>query len=198
VQDAPFNVRRDFPRDPQEREKEWKKIISVKKVNNTGIIHISVVDESRKTAEETAKAIAYILTTQGEKYHGGGERVTVRLIDGPNTPLYPTIPRILPNTAVGALVGFIVAIVYLYFFPDGLQLSADKRTRDGDIVVNVSNEDLDKEEYKEDTNIVDNHFKNTQGTIAFDGDEENIVEKGYNNAEVEELHERIRNFHKNS
>jgi capsular polysaccharide biosynthesis protein len=131
VQDAPFDVRRDFSHDPEEWEKEWKKVISVKKVNNTGIMHISVLDESRKTAEETAKAAAYILTTKGDKYHGGGDRVTVRLIDGPNTPLRPTVPRILPNTIIGGLFGGVLAVVFIYFFPNKFCLSQKKREKAG-------------------------------------------------------------------
>ncbi len=190
VQDAPFDVRRDFSQDPEEREKEWKKFISVKKINNTGIINISVFDESRKDAEETAKAVAYVLTTDSEKYHGGGERVTVRLIDGPNTPLRPTIPRILPTTAVGALFGFLLAIVFIYFFPNKHILSKKELNEeavelDDDIAVEntVTNE------------TTSNHFENTlQKNVANDQIEEENIEDEYVDTEVRELHERISKF----
>ncbi len=204
VQEAPFDVRRKFPRDPQQREKEWKKIIKVKKVNNTGILRISVVDKSRKTAEETAKAIAYALTVNSEAYHGGGERVHIKLIDGPNTPLQPTLPRILPNTIIGGILGFILAIVYLYFFPSGFNFIA--KTETNDEVVSNDTIDTEYDKYNKDvSNIVENHFNNdVQGTIEF---EENIDDEKINvieqeaitpNTDIEELHERISNFHKNN
>lgn len=187
VQDAPFDVKRDFSHDPEEREKEWKKFISVKKVNNTGIIHISVFDISRSEAEETAKAIAYILTTNSEEYHGGGERVEVRLIDGPNTPLRPTVPHILQNTVVGTMIGIVIAIVFVYFFPDKLLLSRREITEYEEAENDEEGGDVDlAEEYyahdeKEHEEIVSDHFQNVEGSITFDD-------------EVDELHKRISEF----
>ncbi|MEA3322862.1 MAG: Wzz/FepE/Etk N-terminal domain-containing protein [Patescibacteria group bacterium] len=203
VQDAPFDVKRNFSHDAEEREEEWKKLISVKKVNNTGIIHISVFDESRKTAEETAKAIAYILTTKGEEYHGGGERVGVRLIDGPNTPLRPTVPHILSNTIIGALLGFVLAIIVVYFFPDKFCL-ASRKNRDVEttdfatpvtVVASTSQEQEEIALYDDDKNVdtVDEHFKNAHGTIEFDEEKEE-----YYDVEVDELHDRISHFSKSA
>lgn len=200
VQDAPFDVRRDFSHDPEEREKQWKKIVGIKKVNNTGIIHISVVDESRKTAEETAKAIAFALTTNSEEYHGGGERVKVKLIDGPNTPLRPTLPRILPNTLVGGILGFALSIVLIYFFPNRLSSVVSSRNYEGEA---VEDEELEYEtDYVEDVDVVRDHFNNNvQGSIEFEENEpENDLEPETKNENVDiaELHNRISNFHKNN
>lgn len=185
VQDAPFDVRRTFSHDPEKRQKEWEKFISVKKVNNTGILKISVYDESRKTAEETAKAIAYILTTNSESYHGGGARVEVRLIDGPNTPLRPTVPYIIPNTIVGALGGMIIAMILIYFFP-AVQFSTphtpiDQYAQEVEemMVYEPVTVVHTPEEMQED--IVSEHFNKSGGTIEFD-------------PEVEELHRRISEF----
>ncbi len=122
VQNAPFEVKKDFSPDPQEREKQWEQFIDVKKVNNTGIMHVRVYDRSRTKAEESAKAIAYVLTTNADVYHGGGESVEVRLIDGPNTPLRPTVPHIAQNTLIGFVCGIAVAMVIVYFFPHNLIL----------------------------------------------------------------------------
>ncbi len=203
VQDAPFNVRRDFSRDPEKREKEWKKFINVKKVNNTGIIHISVIDESRKTAEETAKAIAYTLTTNSEEYHGGGERVKVRLIDGPNTPLRPTLPRILPNTVIGGLLGGVLAIVLIYFFPNKIHFFTKSNTCTEDKIDFEENlESHDSHKYEENSNVVMDHFNNNvQGSIEFEEDEtedETVQKVNEANVNIMELHNRISNFHKNN
>ncbi len=197
VQDAPFDVKRNFSVDPEERKKEWDAEIAVKKINNTGIINISVFDKSRKTAEETAKAIAYILTTKGEEYHGGGERVTVRLIDGPNTPLRPTVPNIPTNTVVGALFGFIVALIIAYFFPNALCLAPKKKTQKNNTVelyepVTVVSQENQKEDVADD-NVIDDHFKNVKGSIEFDAESET-----YNDPEIDELHNKISNFSKSN
>lgn len=198
VQDAPFDVRRDFSRDPQEREKQWKKFISVKKVNNTGIIHISVIDESRKTAEETAKAIAYVLTTDSQEYHGGGERVNVKLIDGPNTPLRPTLPRILPNTLVGAILGFILSIVLIYFFPSKIQFAVKSRTHVEDVVTGGEVSEIHELNDEEESDVVTDHFNNNvHGSIEFEDDEleNNLEQKSQDgNVDIAELHNRISNF----
>jgi len=194
VQNAPFDVRRNFSHDSEEREKEWKKFISVNKVNNTGIINISVINESRKTAEETAKAVAYILTTDSEKYHGGGERVTVRLIDGPNTPTRPTLPRILPNTLVGAILGFVLSIVLIYFFPNSFRFATTKsRMHASDVATDMEEVEMHESdsENEQEVDVVVDHFNNAQGSIEFD-DEIHIDQ------ETDALHERINNFHKNN
>ncbi len=203
VQDAPFDVRRDFSRDPQEREKEWRDFISVKKVNNTGIIHISVIDASRKTAEETAKAIAYTLTTNSEEYHGGGERVKVRLIDGPSTPLRPTLPRILPNTVVGGLLGGLLAIVLIYFFPNKIYFLTKPNTCIEDEIDFEENlETDDSHKYEENSNVVMDHFNNNvQGSIEFEKVEvenESVQKVNEANVNIMELHNKISNFHKNN
>lgn len=188
VQDAPFDVERNFSLDPEERQKQWDKFIDVKKVNNTGIIDISVFDVSRTKAQDTAKAIAYVLTTESEEYHGGGDRVEVRLIDGPNTPLRPTVPRILQNTIIGALFGGIVAIIFVYFFPDIITLSPKEQFHADDIVSDEGFSDENREEIKgtvADEGVVADHFHNAGGTIEFD-------------EEVNELHKRIENFYVNN
>ena len=188
VQDAPFEVRRDFSHDPEQREKEWNKFINVKKVNNTGILKISIYDESRKTVEETANAVAYVLTTNSEEYHGGADRVEVRLIDGPNTPLRPTVPRVLPNTIGGALFGILIAIVIMVFFPHirfERSVRNDRNKTYDQMVVNTSLYKEKPVETVENETIVDEHFRSVAGTIEFD-------------PEVDELHKRIGIFHQNT
>lgn len=184
VQKAPFAVKRDFSRDPEEREKQWSKLINVQKVNNTGILNISVFDTSRTTAEETAKAIAYILTTNSEEYHGGGERVEVRLIDGPNTPLRPTVPRVLQNTVVGALFGTVLAMIFVYFFPGKLLLSHKEMTDTRPVVTYDEEEVMEEYEQDRSEDVVVDHFHNAQGTISFDDEE------------IDDLHKRISEFNR--
>ncbi len=181
VQDAPFDVQRDFSQDSEKRDKEWKKMISVRKANNTSIIDINVLDASRKTAEETVKAIAYTLATNNAEYHGGGNFVEVRLIDGPNTPIQPATPNLVVNTVIGIIIGFFISIVLIYLFPNKFI----SKNKENIVVINTapSEDGLQKES---DEAIVQNHFQNVQGEIEFDEEENDI--------EINNLHNRISAF----
>ncbi len=114
---SPYPINNDFPQDPEEWKKAWKKTVSVKKINNTGILKITVLASSRKQAENIAQAIAWNFSQHGQEYHGGGDRVEIKMIDGPITPQDPAWPKIWLNTLLGALVGIGIAGSMVYFFP---------------------------------------------------------------------------------
>jgi capsular polysaccharide biosynthesis protein len=115
---APVGVDKKFSDIPEKRKEEWKNAISVKKLNNTGIIEISVYDESRQEAEKITRAIDWSLSVRGDKYHGGGDRIKVELIDGPITSVKPVKPNILLNTLLGFIFGVAISFVVVYFFRD--------------------------------------------------------------------------------
>lgn len=120
IQDAPFDVERDFSQSSEERENKWRDMTDVRRVDGTSIIKISVANISRKTAEETVKAIAYTLTMNTEEYYDGSGGIEIQLMDGPNTPLRPTLPNIFYNTTFGGLFGMVVAVIFIFFFPNKL------------------------------------------------------------------------------
>lgn len=106
----------DLPKnDPEERLKSWNKKVIAKKINNASIVEITTRDASRKEANDLAKTIANAFVTNGGKYHGGGDDVEIRLIDGPVTLTRSTIPDVPLNTLFAACVGLIVGagIIFL-------------------------------------------------------------------------------------
>lgn len=117
VQEAPFAVRKDFSTDPIVRKKQWASAVRVETREEAGMIQISVRDTSRTTAEATANGIAYVLTTKNHDYRGANDGVVVRMIDGPTTPLAPTLPRIAPWTVFGGVVGCVIGVMVILFFP---------------------------------------------------------------------------------
>ncbi len=117
VQEAPFAVRKTFTDDPAVRQKQWKSAVRVVAHEESGMIRVRVTDTSRTTAEETAKGIAYVLTTKNHDYRGANDGLVVRMVDGPTTPLTPTLPRITPWTIFGAVVGCSTAWIFIIFFP---------------------------------------------------------------------------------
>ncbi|MFA5961085.1 MAG: Wzz/FepE/Etk N-terminal domain-containing protein [Parcubacteria group bacterium] len=116
VLQSPVGVKNVYSTNKEDRKKEWEKEVSVKKVNNTGIIEISVFDPSRKEAEKVAQAIASNLATNNQKYHGGGDKIVISVIDGPVTTQNPATPNIPLNILIGFVMGLIGTVGYLYFF----------------------------------------------------------------------------------
>lgn len=148
VTSSPIETR-DFSADPEDRKEEWQKMLNVKKVNNTGIINVTVFDKSRDEAAKTAEAIAWALSVRGHKYHGGGERVVVRVIDGPITSAKPAQPNIFLNTLMGFVIGLGIALVVVYFFPDTNLKIIDGEKRKTKKSIDEKLEEELKEEYPE-------------------------------------------------
>jgi len=112
---SPLNISRRFSADKEDRKKEWEKDIKVKKINNTGILEISVFDLSRKEAEKIVQAITWNLSTNNGKYHGGGEKIVVNAIDGPITSQNQARPNVLLNSLLAFLIGIIGSVGFFYF-----------------------------------------------------------------------------------
>jgi capsular polysaccharide biosynthesis protein len=104
VLQSSFDIQKTFSIDDEDKKKEWEKTVKTKRINNTGIINVIVSDKSKAEAEKIAKAIAWNLSENGKNYHGGGDRVEIKLIDGPITPQ--------------ALLGALAAIVIVWIFPE--------------------------------------------------------------------------------
>lgn len=104
-----------FPADREERKEEWKAVVEVNKINNTGIIEISVYDSSRNYVKLLSERIADVFVQDNSKYHGGSDKIGVNIIDGPTVTAKPARPNIWINSLFGLIVGFFSSIAYLYF-----------------------------------------------------------------------------------
>lgn len=116
--DAPFEVKRKFSGLSEEKMKLWEKAVDVDKENNTGILTVAVFDQSRKEAESIAESIAWGLNVRGSKYHGGGNSIKIKIIDGPITSQKPATPNVLLNSLLALIVGIASAISVVNFFDD--------------------------------------------------------------------------------
>ncbi len=104
-----------LPLNPEKRKKQWHKMLKIRKVNNTGIINATIYHQNQVRSGEIAQAIAKALAEKGGKYHGGGDRVKVELIDGPVVSNMPTKPNLWLNALVGFMFGFIGFLAWAYF-----------------------------------------------------------------------------------
>ncbi len=105
-----------FSSNREDRKKEWQKAVKVDKINNTGIIQISVYDDSRNYVKLLSERIAEVFVKDNSKYHGGNEKIGVNIIDGPTVTTNPARPNIWINSFFGLIVGIFGYIAYLYFF----------------------------------------------------------------------------------
>jgi len=111
---SPVGIKNQYSSNKEDRKKEWSRKVKTRKINNTGIIEITVYDTFGKESQKIAQAIAWNLSTNNSKYHGGGEKIEVNLVDGPTLSKNP-----VPNIWLNSLFGFFVAIFgsfgYIYF-----------------------------------------------------------------------------------
>jgi capsular polysaccharide biosynthesis protein len=106
VFDAPFELENNLPSDSENKMKAWERKVEVRKENNTGILTVTVLDESKIQAEKLTNSIAWALNVHGSYYHGGGETVQIKAIDGPITSEKPAAPNVLLNTLFGLIYLF--------------------------------------------------------------------------------------------
>lgn len=96
--------------DLESRKKIWEKMIDVRMVKNSGIIKFKIYHKDRNQAEQFAGAAANVLIQKASQYHGGGDRVEVKPIDGPITPSYPLGLPIAANSLLGAAIGVLIGV----------------------------------------------------------------------------------------
>ncbi|MFH1175274.1 MAG: hypothetical protein V1698_00955 [bacterium] len=98
--------------DLEERKKDWDEMVEVKTVKNSGVIRLKVFHKEKEQAENFASAIAYVLSQKSDQYHGGGDRVEIKLVDGPITSFRTVAPIAIVNLILGILLG--LGIGYLF------------------------------------------------------------------------------------
>jgi len=103
VMNAGFAIENNFSSLESKKRKEWKKMIDTQVVLETGMLKISVYHKDKNQAAQIAQAIAYVLTTQGDEYHGAGKNVAIKTVDAVLTSRYPVKPN-LPVNLVSSLV----------------------------------------------------------------------------------------------
>lgn len=108
-----YYLTNDFGESEEEQMKHWEEAVKIETVKDTGILNIQVYHKDRTQAEQLSHAIANVLLTNGQQYHGGGENISIRIIDGPRVSEKTVVPNTLQNTLLGILLGISFGIVYL-------------------------------------------------------------------------------------
>ena len=98
--------------------KKWSNTISVRNIEDTGILHIAAVHSDRDQAELIVESISYNLKTYHTEYHGSGENVIVKVINEPVTSNFPVKPNMFINVIAGIVFSLFFSFMYIYLFPD--------------------------------------------------------------------------------
>lgn len=106
-----------FPSEPKKLKKAWQKTLRTRVVGDTGMLEVSVYFADHYQSEQLALAIGQVLRAKHGQYHGRGSAVTIQTIDQPITSLRPVQPNIALNTAVGAVLGLVASLAFVYLFP---------------------------------------------------------------------------------
>jgi len=106
-----------FSGDYKEQTKIWKKSITARNVNDTGVLEIEVYHPNPYQTKQIAYAVNNALMTQNNVYQGSSAGLRVKVIDEPTVSSYPVKPNILINVAAAIIFGLAFGLVYVYYFP---------------------------------------------------------------------------------
>ncbi len=107
VMGAKFNIDQSvFKSEENKKRKQWREMIGTAVVRDSGMLVVTVYHQDPAQAEQIARAIAFVLTTEGWTYVGGGD-LDVKLVDEPLISKYPVKPNIPANAFMGFILGII-------------------------------------------------------------------------------------------
>ena len=102
-----------FPADVVRSRKVWEKAISASVSRGTGLLSIKAYHTDVTQAEEIARAVAFVLSTQGWTYTSGGN-ITIQVVDDPLNSEYPVRPNIPINGVSGFFLGGLAGAAYIF------------------------------------------------------------------------------------
>jgi capsular polysaccharide biosynthesis protein len=119
VMNAGFNINANyFPKEIKKQMKSWRDTVKAGSQYDTGMLNITVYHKDAYQADQIIRAVNSVLQSKHTLYHGIGEGVTIKILDQPivsNRPVKPNVPL---NILAGFAVGLVLALVYVYLFPE--------------------------------------------------------------------------------
>jgi len=113
VMGAKFNIDESYFGDEERKiRKRWNDALGTQVVRGSGMLDITVYHTDKEQAEQISQAIAFVLTTEGWKYVGGGD-LEIRLVDDPLVSKWPVRPNLPANALTGLVLGSIAGVGYV-------------------------------------------------------------------------------------
>ena len=113
-----FDLNYDLNPSPDEKIKDWKKMVKVKLEDNKGLIILDVYHKDKEQAYNFAQAISYTLITTNNLYHGSGDSVAVKMISTPAISHKWAKPDILQNILLSLMAGIFIGLTFIIIFPE--------------------------------------------------------------------------------
>jgi len=110
-----FNLNINWPANDREKRKLWQEKISASALPDSSILEITAYDSDREKAAKLAQAAAYILVTDGQEYHGGGEDIIIKTIDENLTSDFPARPNVILNVLSGLFFGLMIGLFIIFW-----------------------------------------------------------------------------------
>lgn len=108
-----------WPVDEQERQKMWNRDVIMTTVPDVSMIVLKTYRSNQVEALNLAQSVAQTLVDKGSQYHGGGDSVSIRVVDSPQVSKTFARPDILLTLIFGFIIGALLVWVYFllqYFF----------------------------------------------------------------------------------
>ncbi|HTK05102.1 MAG TPA: hypothetical protein VL500_05950 [Candidatus Eisenbacteria bacterium] len=113
VMGAKFNIDQSvFKTEESKKRKQWRDMIETRVIRDSGMLSVTVYHTDPKQAEQISRAIAFVLTTDGWQYIGGGS-LDIKLVDEPLVSRYPVRPNVPANAFMGFILGIIAGTGYV-------------------------------------------------------------------------------------
>jgi capsular polysaccharide biosynthesis protein len=113
VMQAGFSIDRAyFDARENKRREQWSRMVATSVTHETGFLQVTVYHKDKEQASEIARAVAFVLSTGGNKYVGGQD-VEILTVDAPLQSRFPVRPNVPLNAFLGAVIGVVLSSLYL-------------------------------------------------------------------------------------
>jgi capsular polysaccharide biosynthesis protein len=104
-----------LPSNTFDRLKQWKKMVTVTRNADAGILHIEVRADDQKQALRISQAVSDVLLQKNALFRSGDENsVEVRILSGPVLESKPTMTEIVLSIVGGFLLAAFIMILWIF------------------------------------------------------------------------------------
>lgn len=146
VMQSDFNINKDyFGQSSIKKMKLWRKTVSAKSSDDSGIININVYHKDNYQATQIALAVNHVLINKHQSFHGLGSSVKINVIDQPLTSSYPLKPNLVFSFLIIVALSLLFGLIYIYLFPEkkyDLNFFSSKKKKINKALINQINNNL--------------------------------------------------------
>ena len=103
---------------PEIRQKNWKKAVKIKVLENKGVMIIDIFGDNRNQAYLLSNAVTKTIIESHGLYDGSQDRVSVRVLDQPSIYENWALTKIIQDTLIGIMAGLILGLTFIIIFPN--------------------------------------------------------------------------------